>query len=164
MLFRSHDIGKIGIREDILNKTGPLDSEDWKIMRGHVDNAVNIIRHLPSLDYTIPAVLSHHERYDGMGYPRKLAGEEIPLTGRVLCVADAFDAMTSSRSYKDPIPVDRALEILEKEAGKQFDPNLVKVFVELVRSGKIKLRTHQEEGDKAAAEALAAAGAETGER
>ncbi len=159
-----HDIGKIGIREDILNKTGPLDSEDWKIMRGHVDNAVNIIRHLPSLDYTIPAVLSHHERYDGMGYPRKLAGEEIPLTGRVLCVADAFDAMTSSRSYKDPIPVARALEILEKEAGKQFDPNLVKVFVELVRSGKIKLRTHQEEGDKAAAEALAAVGGETGER
>lgn len=135
-----HDIGKIGIREDILCKTGPLTDEERQIMRSHVDNAVNIIRYLPSLDYVIPAVLSHHERYDGTGYPRKLAGEEIPITGRILCIADAFDAMTSIRGYRDPFTTARALNELQSEAGKQFDPVMVPLFVQLVRSGRIELR------------------------
>lgn len=132
-----HDIGKIGVREDILNKSGPLTQEEYEIMKGHVDNAANMIRYLPSLEYVIPAVLSHHERYDGGGYPRKLAGEEIPLLGRILCIADAFDAMTSSRSYKQPVSVERALEILKEEANKQFDPTLVSVFIDLVESEKL---------------------------
>ena len=82
-----HDIGKIGIREDILNKPGKLTLEEFEVMKGHVENAVNIIRYLPSLDYVIPTVLAHHERYDGRGYPRRLAGEEIPIMARILCIA-----------------------------------------------------------------------------
>ena len=109
-------------------------------MKSHVDNAANIIRYLPSLDYVIPGVLSHHERYDGLGYPRKLAGEEIPVIGRILCVADAFVAMTSFRAYKKPVPVERAVEILKEESGQQFDPNLAGIFVQLVEDGKIELQ------------------------
>ena len=109
-------------------------------MKRHVDNAVNIIRHLPSLDYVIPAVLSHHERYDGKGYPNRKVGDNIPFTGRILCIADAFDAMTTRRSYKTPIAVDRAVALLRSEAGKQFDPNLVSIFADLVESGKLELR------------------------
>ena len=135
-----HDIGKIGIREDILNKPGKLTIEEYEIMKGHVENAVNIIRYLPALDYVIPAVYSHHERYDGKGYPRRLEGEEIPILGRILCIADAFDAMTSVRSYKPALSTQAALAIIRSEAGKQFDPKLTPVFIDLVSSGKIEFR------------------------
>ena len=140
-----HDIGKIGVREDILNKTGKLTPEEYEIMKGHVENAVNIIRYLPSLDYVIPTVLSHHERYDGKGYPRRLAGEEIPIMGRVLCIADAFDAITSVRSYKDAVPPREAVRILREEAGKQFDPGLVTVFADLVEENKIELQGQRDD-------------------
>ena len=136
-----HDIGKIGIREDILNKPGPLTGEEYDIMKSHVENAVNIIQHLPSLEYVIPTVLSHHEHYDGAGYPRKLAGEDIPIMGRILCIADSFDAMTSIRSYKDALSRDEALAILHKEAGKQFDPKLALLFSDMVRKGTIEVRS-----------------------
>ena len=135
-----HDIGKIGIREEILNKPSRLTVDEYEVMKGHVENAVNIIRHLPSLDYVIPAVLSHHERYDGRGYPRRLAQSNIPITGRILCVADSFDAITSIRNYKDATPVKEAIAILRSEAGKQFDPNLVEIFVDLIESKKIEIR------------------------
>ena len=106
-----------------------------------MENAVNIIRHLPSLDYVIPAVLSHHERYDGRGYPRRLSQANIPITGRILCVADSFDAIISKRNYKEPTPVQEALNILRSEAGRQFDPNLVEIFVELVETGKVEIKS-----------------------
>lgn len=134
-----HDIGKIGIREDILNKPGRLTAEEYEIMKGHVENSIGIIRYLPSLDYVIPAVISHHERWDGNGYPRKLSGEDIPVMGRMLCIADAFDAMISQRSYKQAIPVSQALQILRQESGRQFDPALVPIFVRLVESGAIEI-------------------------
>ncbi|MCR1840726.1 HD domain-containing phosphohydrolase [Murimonas intestini] len=134
-----HDIGKIGIQEDILNKPGKLTAEEYEIMKTHVENSIGIIRHLPSLDYVIPAVIGHHERYDGKGYPRRIAGEDIPLMARILCIADSFDAMISVRSYKASMPVERAFAILEEEAGKQFDPKLVPVFINLVKSGTIKI-------------------------
>ena len=102
--------------------------------------SIGNIRYLPSLNYVIPAVISHHERYDGQGYPRKLSGEDIPIMGRILCIADSFDATVSERSYKRAMAVDRAVEILWREAGRQFDPNLVPVFVELVCSGKLEVR------------------------
>lgn len=135
-----HDIGKIGICEEILNKSVKLTAEEYDIMKGHVENAVNIIRHLPSLDYAIPAVRSHHERYDGNGYPRRLREDNIPVTGRILSIADSFDAITAIRNYKNSVPVKEALEILRSEAGKQFDPRLVEIFIDLVESGKIQLR------------------------
>ncbi len=134
-----HDVGKIGIPEAILNKEGKLTEEEYEVIKGHVEASIGIIRHLPSLDYVIPAVIGHHERYDGKGYPRRIAGENIPLSARILCIADSFDAMTTKRSYKDVIPMEHALEILEEEAGKQFDPSLVPVFVRGVREGRIKM-------------------------
>lgn len=134
-----HDIGKIGIREEILKKPGKLTAEEYESMKKHVENAVNIIRHLPSLDYVIPTVLSHHERYDGYGYPRRLHGEEIPIMGRILCIADAFDAMTSRRPYREPLPLDQVITILRQESGKQFDPKLVLCFIDLLKTGKISV-------------------------
>lgn len=132
-----HDIGKIGIDESILNKPGKLSDEEYEIIKGHVENSVGIIRHLPSLDYVIPAVIGHHERYDGNGYPRKIAGEDIPLSARILCIADSFDAMVSKRAYKKPYSVEFALEEIERQKGKQFDPYLADLFVDLVRKGEI---------------------------
>lgn len=140
-----HDIGKIGIAEEILNKPGKLTTEEYEIMKSHVENSIGIIRHLPSLDYVIPAVLAHHERYDGHGYPRGVASEDIPVMGRILCVADSFDAMISKRSYKKAMSVDRALAILEEESGRQFDPKLVEIFTNLVRSGSIEIHSSKEE-------------------
>lgn len=133
-----HDIGKIGIDEKILNKKGRLTEEERIIMQTHVENSVSIIKHLPSLTYVIPAVIGHHERWDGKGYPRKIKGHDIPLFARILCVADCFDAMLAKRSYKDPQSVDFALGELEKGSGYQFDPELVPIFLDLVKTGQIK--------------------------
>lgn len=134
-----HDIGKIGIREDILNKPGKLTADQYDAVKKHVENAVNIIQYLPSMDYVIPAVRSHHERYDGNGYPNRLADNNIPITGRILSIADAFDAMTSIRNYKDAMSPQEAIQILRAEAGKQFDPILAQTFIELFESGEIEL-------------------------
>lgn len=135
-----HDIGKIGVDEDILNKPERLTVHEYETMKNHVENAVNIIHHLPSLDYVIPAVYSHHERYDGRGYPRRLSGDSIPVTGRILSIADAFDAIISERTYKKAIPVEEAVEVLRSEAGGQFDPKLVDIFTDLVESGSVEIR------------------------
>ncbi|MCI5774397.1 MAG: diguanylate cyclase [Erysipelotrichaceae bacterium] len=135
-----HDIGKIGIPEMVLNKPGRLSSEEYETMKSHVENSVSIIKHLPSLEYVIPAVISHHERWDGNGYPRKLAKEDIPLTGRILCIADCFDAMTSKRCYKQPFPVELALNEISMQANKQFDPQLAELFVTMFKNGQITLQ------------------------
>lgn len=135
-----HDIGKIGIREEILNKPDRLTPDEYEAMKCHVENAVNIIRYLPSLDYVIPAVYSHHERYDGQGYPRQLKGEEIPILGRILCIADSFDAMTSVRAYKPAMSTAEAVMVLRKEAGKQFDPKLALTFIDLINKNKLQIK------------------------
>ncbi len=132
-----HDIGKIGIPENILNKKGYLTKEEAEIMEKHVENSISIIKHLPSLDYVIPGVIGHHERWDGKGYPRGIAGEDIPLSARCLAIADAFDAMTTERSYKQALPVEFAIKEINKNAGLQFDPVLAKAFVGLVENQKI---------------------------
>lgn len=134
-----HDVGKIGIPETILNKPAKLTDEEYEVIKGHVEASIGIIRHLPSLDYVIPAVIGHHERYDGKGYPRRIAGEDIPLTARILCVADSFDAMTSRRCYKAGIPLERVLKILREEEGHQFDPKLARTFEELIENGTIRV-------------------------
>ena len=139
-----HDVGKIGIPEYVLNKPGRLTDEEYEIIKGHVEASIDIIRHLPSLDYVIPAVIGHHERYDGKGYPRRIAGEDIPLTARILCVADSFDAMTSRRCYKKAFPLEVAREKLLLDAGKQFDPNLAYKFVECLDNGTITLVESEE--------------------
>ena len=133
-----HDIGKIGIPENILNKEGRLTDDEYEVMKRHVEASVEIIRHLPSMDYVIPAVIGHHERFDGRGYPRRIAGKDIPFAARMLCIADSFDAIVSKRSYKPGMSVEFALQELERGAGGQFDPELVPVFVELVKNGTIQ--------------------------
>lgn len=143
-----HDIGKIGISEHILNKTGRLDDEEFQIMKSHVEASIGIIRHLPSLDYLIPAVISHHERYDGKGYPRGIGKEDIPLLGRILCVADSFDAMTSSRSYKEPYSLEYSMRELAKNKGTQFDPHLVDVFLTLLEEKKITVQGNRKLQEK----------------
>ena len=135
-----HDVGKIGIPEHILNKQSRLTNEEYEIMKTHVDNSIGIIKHLPSLDYVIPAVVSHHERWDGKGYPRKLAGNDIPLSGRILCIADCFDAMTSARCYRQPYTVDKACQEIINQANKKFDPQLAYLFVDLVKQNKIVIK------------------------
>ena len=117
-----------------------LTNEEYEIMKTHVDNSIGIIKHLPSLDYVIPAVVSHHERWDGKGYPRKLAGNDIPLSGRILCIADCFDAMTSARCYRQPYTVDKACQEIINQANKQFDPQLAYLFVDLIKQKKIVIK------------------------
>lgn len=138
-----HDIGKIGIPESILKKPGMLTDEEYEVMKTHVEQSIAILRHLPSLEYVMPAVMGHHERYDGQGYPRKLAGKDIPELARILCIADSFDAMVSRRSYKDSYTVEHSLEQLEQCSGSQFDPGFTLLFVSAVRDGRILVR-HQE--------------------
>ena len=132
-----HDIGKISIPEHILKKTEGLTPEEYAIMKTHVENSIKMIRYLPNMDYVIPAVIAHHERYDGKGYPRGLKGTGIPLMGRILTIADCFDAMTARRPYKQERSIDYAAGELKKNSGTQFDPELVPVFLSLIEDGKI---------------------------
>ncbi len=134
-----HDIGKISVPENILNKTGKLDDGEYQIMKDHVNNSIEMIRHLPEMDYLIPAALGHHERWDGKGYPRGIAEEEIPVSARCLAIADVFDAMTTDRPYRQGLPLEYALDEIQRGAGTQFDPHLAEVFVRLIRSRSIPL-------------------------
>ena len=121
-----HDLGKIGIPDHILRKPGPLNDEEWAEMRRHVLIGDDLVRRIPFLRATAPIVRHHHERYDGRGYPDGLAGEAIPLLARIFTVADALDAMTSSRPYR-PVPLSVAAAVAEiaAEAGRQFCPRVV---------------------------------------
>lgn len=132
-----HDVGKIGIPEHILTKYSKLEDHEYETMKMHVDMSITIIKYLPSFSHVIPAVLGHHERWDGKGYPRQVAGENIAFGARCIGIADAFDAITSNRHYKTLLSVDYALEEIERNAGTQFDPRLAKIFVDLVRSGEL---------------------------
>jgi putative two-component system response regulator len=129
-----HDVGKIGIPDRILQKPGKLDAEEWKVMRTHVAIGANIIGQHPRgvLAMAHRIALSHHEKWDGSGYPAGLAGEAIPLEGRIVAVADVFDALTSVRPYKTAWPVEEALAYLREQRGKHFDPALVDLFLTLI--------------------------------
>ncbi len=134
-----HDIGKISVPERILNKSGKLEIDEYQIMQEHVNSSIEMIRHLPGMEYLIPAVLGHHERWDGCGYPRSIVGEEIPASARCLAIADVFDAITTDRPYRKGLSLDCALSEIEKGAGSQFDPKLASLFVQLVRNHSIVL-------------------------
>lgn len=138
-----HDVGKIGIPENILAKTGRLTVEEYAIVKKHVELSITIIKHLPSMNHVIPAVIGHHERWDGRGYPRGLRGENIPLLARCLAVTDAFDALTSNRPYKASLSVISALNEIESHAGTQFDPAIAHLFIKLVREGAIDVEMNQ---------------------
>ncbi len=126
-----HDVGKIGIPDAILNKPGKLDSEEWDIMQQHVAIGAEILggHHTdPLMQMSYNIALSHHEKWDGSGYPNATAGEEIPLEGRIAAIADVFDALTSNRPYKKAWTIEAAMDLIESEAGKHFDPELVAHF------------------------------------
>lgn len=128
-----HDVGKIGIPEEILNKKGPLNSEEYRLIKGHSEMGASILSHISWLHDIVPIIEAHHEWYNGTGYPRGLKGDNIPLLSRILSVADSFDAMTSDRSYRKAYPVEKAVEELKNNAGTQFDPRVVEVFLELLQ-------------------------------
>lgn len=124
-----HDVGKIGVPEEVLRKPGKLTPEEFAEMKKHVDIGARILRDVRQVDDLIPGVLYHHERYDGKGYPHGLAGQNIPLIGRILCVADSFDAMTSNRTYRKALPLEVALMEIRRCAGTQFDPLLADAWL-----------------------------------
>jgi two-component system, response regulator RpfG len=128
-----HDIGKIGIADSILLKKGPLDDDQLKQMRKHPLIGYEILQDSPSkyLQKGCEIALAHHERYDGMGYPYSLKGKDIPLSARIVAIADVFDALTSVRPYKEAWSIDKALEYISNESGKHFDPDLVDAMLSI---------------------------------
>lgn len=132
-----HDIGKIGVPDSILNKAGLLTNDERKKMKQHPRLGVRIIRGHDLLKPSIPYILAHHERYDGTGYPKGLKGEDIPIEGRLLAVADTFDAIVSDRPYRKGASGEVAITELIENKNSQFDPSLVDAFIEVLRSGDI---------------------------
>lgn len=130
-----HDIGKIGIDENILRKKGNLTGEESEEIKKHPAIGARIVQSVPFLEDAIPVILYHHERYDGKGYPEGIAGERIPLSARIVIVADAIDAMMSSRPYRDALMIERVLNELKENAGTQFDPDIVNILF----SGRVAL-------------------------
>ena len=135
-----HDIGKVGIPEAILNKPGPLTEEEWAVMRTHPLLGVNLVKPLRFLGDAVGIIREHHERWDGKGYPGGLRGEEIFLPARIFMMADTFDAMTTDRPYRRALPLHAALEEIDTHAGTQFDPEVARVWIDIVedmeRSGR----------------------------
>lgn len=126
-----HDIGKIGVPDEILLKPGPLNEAEWEIMRRHPETGYQILQSLPDLRPAAELVLAHHETFDGNGYPNRLAGENIPLGARIFAVADSFDAMTSDRPYRRALPYQTAVSRIRQGSGTQFDPAIVTAFLKI---------------------------------
>lgn len=126
-----HDIGKIAINDAILNKPGRLTEEEFAEIQRHPEEGWKILHELPQLAYVLPGVLHHHERFDGKGYPDQLSDLEIPFDGRILAVADAYDAMTSDRAYRKGMPHEKAASILQAGSGTQWDPKIVEAFLQI---------------------------------
>jgi len=128
-----HDIGKIGIPDIILKKKTKLTNEEYAVIKTHPETGAAILKHIKSLKHLVPAVFYHHERFDGDGYPDSVAGTKIPLHARIIAIADTFDAMTSSRSYRGALSFRTALSELERNKGVQFDPDIADIFLELLQ-------------------------------
>jgi HD-GYP domain-containing protein (c-di-GMP phosphodiesterase class II) len=131
-----HDIGKMGVPDDILRKPGPLTEEEWVIMRRHPQLAYNM---LISISYLRPAIdipYCHHEKWDGTGYPRGLKGELIPLVARIFAVVDVWDALSTDRPYRNAWPADKVWQYIRDQAGLHFDPHIVELFLKLIPGAK----------------------------
>jgi len=134
-----HDIGKVGISLTILDKPGALDDDEYNMIKKHPSMGARILEPIASYKDIIPMVLQHHERYDGKGYPGGLSGDEIDIGARILAVADVFDALKSDRPYREGWAVERVVDLITEEAGRQFDPDVVEAFLEIVRPEKTKV-------------------------
>ncbi|MFD2610943.1 HD-GYP domain-containing protein [Paenibacillus gansuensis] len=157
-----HDIGKIGVRDTVLLKEGRLTDEEFELIKLHPVLGENILKQIEpaeALAAILPGVRSHHEQYNGRGYPDRLAGEDIPLLGRIIAIADAYDAMTSDRPYRKGMPVEKALGILEEGSGTQWDPAFTPLFIRQMRASATPLEAAGREGRSAM---QAAAGSESG--
>ena len=144
-----HDVGKIGIPDAILRKPGKLDAAEWQVMQQHAEIGARIIgEHATGLlRMAHDIALSHHEKWDGSGYPHGLQGEAIPIEGRIVAIADVFDALTSERPYKKAWTVEAAIELLRAESARHFDAHLVELFIaELPQILQIKARWAEEQG------------------
>ncbi len=127
-----HDIGKIGISNRFINKKGSLSSTEWAIIKQHTQKSIELLIPLKLSPNIISYIQHHHERYDGTGYPDGLAGDQIPLGARIISISDAYDSMTSDRPYRKPLSNGEAKNELVKNSGKQFDPQLVSIFLDLL--------------------------------
>lgn len=140
LLAALHDIGKIAIPNSILDKPGPLANDEWEIIKKHPEIGYRIALSLPELAVIAEAILAHHERWDGKGYPMGIKGEQIPLYARILAIADSYDVMISGRPYKKALLEADAIEEIKRCAGSQFDPELVRLFIDLMEKGSAFIR------------------------
>ena len=137
-----HDVGKIGIRDQILNKPAKLTNDEFEVMKTHVMIGANIVKPVGGFSQLADGILYHHERWDGAGYPHGLKGKDIPLIGRIVNVADSYDTITTARAYKKASPPQEAFEELMSCSGTQFDPELVELFHQAWKKGKITKRDY----------------------
>jgi putative two-component system response regulator len=129
-----HDAGKVGVPDAILKKPGPLDPDEWRVMRMHPEFSWAVLRLVPGLEKASLYALHHHEKFNGSGYPSGLKGEEIPIGARIVSVIDAFDAMVASRPYKEGLPLEEALARLVRDSGTHFDPAVVQHFIPIAHA------------------------------
>jgi HD-GYP domain-containing protein (c-di-GMP phosphodiesterase class II) len=132
-----HDIGKIGIPDAILHKPGALDEQEWTLIHKHPQIGYDILQNIPFLNPALDAILHHHEKFNGKGYPTGLQGKAISLSARILAVVDVYDALTSNRPYRPAFPPGKALEMISKEAGQQFDPEVVQALLRILVDNKL---------------------------
>ena len=146
-----HDVGKIGVRDKILLKPGKLDTDEFEIMKTHVNHGLDIVNRSDWLKDTLDIVGFHHEKFDGSGYgghipgEKVVKGETIPVNARIFAIADVFDALTSKRPYKEPFSFEKSIEILMEGSGSHFDPGLMKIFSEIAKPLYDKLSGHDDD-------------------
>jgi len=138
-----HDIGMIGVAENILNKTQQLSDEEYEEIKKHVYHSVRILEDIKQLEDVIEIIKYHHEHFDGNGYPYRLKGEEIPIGSRIIAITDAFDGMVSNRAYRGGMGNEEAMQALEQRSGTQFDPNLIKVFREILPAASKEIEEYE---------------------
>jgi putative nucleotidyltransferase with HDIG domain len=132
-----HDIGKLTIADDVLNKTSRLSTEEWTLIQQHTTNGAMLLKNFTILPEINDAVLYHHERYDGTGYMNRMSGKNIPLVARMVGIADAYDAMNTNRCYRLKFSEERIISELERCRGKQFDPDLVPYLISMIKNGTV---------------------------